>query len=63
MKFRDLRRRLKDEGWIIVYQSGSHQQWKHPGHPDRRVTLAGHDRDEVKPGTLISIFKQARWKR
>jgi predicted RNA binding protein YcfA (HicA-like mRNA interferase family) len=62
MKFRDVRRRLKNEGWVIVVQEGSHEQWKHPDRPGR-VTLAGKDNVEVKPGTLNSIFRQAGWKR
>lgn len=53
---------LKDDGWIVVVQEGSHQQWKHPSKPGR-VTLAGHDGKDVKPGTLASIFKQAGWTR
>ncbi len=60
MKFRELRRMLKDDGWTIVAQEGSHQQWKHL-EKHGRVTIAGQDGKDVKPGTLASIFKQAGW--
>ncbi|MEA2666895.1 MAG: hypothetical protein QOI11_3839 [Candidatus Eremiobacteraeota bacterium] len=53
---------LKDDGWVVVVQEGSHQQWKHPFKPGR-VTIAGQDGKDVKPGTLASIFKQAGWTR
>jgi predicted RNA binding protein YcfA (HicA-like mRNA interferase family) len=62
MKFREVRRMLKDDGWVVVVQEGSHQQWKHPFKPGR-VTIAGQDGKDVKPGTLASIFKQAGWTR
>jgi predicted RNA binding protein YcfA (HicA-like mRNA interferase family) len=61
MKFRDVRKRLKNDGWVLVAQVGSHQQWKHPSKPGR-VTLAGTDSADIRPGTLNSIFKQAGWK-
>lgn len=30
MKVRDVLRRLKADGWIVIYQRGSHRQLKHP---------------------------------
>lgn len=62
VKFRDVRRRLRDAGWVIVRQDGSHEQWKHPS-GGGRVTVAGHDNREVPPKTLRSIFLQAGWER
>lgn len=53
---------LKEDGWLLVVQEGSHQQWKHPQKAGR-VTLAGQDGKDVKPGTLASIFRQAGWTR
>ena len=47
-----------DHGWIMVAQKGSHRQYKHPDKP-RRVTVAGHPKDDVAPGTLNSILRQA----
>ncbi|HLQ28741.1 MAG TPA: type II toxin-antitoxin system HicA family toxin [Ktedonobacteraceae bacterium] len=41
---------------------GDHWQYKHPTKKGR-VTVAGHPSKEVPPGTLSSIFKQARLSR
>lgn len=57
-KFRDLLKLLKDDGWFLVGQKGSHQQFKHPT-KQGRVTIAGHKSDDVPAGTLNSILKQA----
>ena len=45
-----------------VGQTGSHRQFKHPTLPGR-VTVAGKPGDDVAPGTLGSILKQAGIKR
>lgn len=37
---------------------GSHRQFKHPTKPGR-VTVAGKFSDDLAPGTLNSILKQA----
>jgi predicted RNA binding protein YcfA (HicA-like mRNA interferase family) len=58
MKVRDVLTRLKDDGWYIVVTRGSHRQLKH-GTKTGRVTVAGKPSDEVRPGTLNSILKQA----
>jgi predicted RNA binding protein YcfA (HicA-like mRNA interferase family) len=62
MKFRAVRLMLREAGFEIVVQEGSHEQWKHPDRPGR-VTVAGTDSAEVKPGTLNSILKQAGLKK
>jgi predicted RNA binding protein YcfA (HicA-like mRNA interferase family) len=49
---------LQDDGWYLVAQKGSHRQFKHPTKPGR-VTIAGHPGDDLAPGTLNSILKQA----
>ncbi|MEW6162775.1 MAG: type II toxin-antitoxin system HicA family toxin [Nitrospirota bacterium] len=41
---------------------GSHQQYKHPTKLGR-VTIAGHLNDNLAPGTLNSILKQAKLKK
>jgi len=41
---------------------GSHRQFKHPGKPGL-VTVPGNLGDELAPGTLNSILKQARLKK
>ncbi|HEV2232510.1 MAG TPA: type II toxin-antitoxin system HicA family toxin [Terriglobia bacterium] len=61
MKVRDIIRRLEQEGWRPVVTKGSHRQFKHPTNPGR-VTVAGHRNDDLPPGTLNSIQKQAGWK-
>lgn len=49
---------LLDDGWYQVAQRGSHRQFKHPVKPGR-VTIAGGLNDDLAPGTLNSILKQA----
>ena len=61
MKVRDLIKLLEKEGWYLVTQRGSHRQYKHVTRPGR-VTIAGHPSDDLAPGTLNSIFKQAGMK-
>ncbi|MBR1761701.1 MAG: type II toxin-antitoxin system HicA family toxin [Schwartzia sp.] len=39
-KVKDLLRTLKDDGWRLVAQKGSHRQCKHPTKPGR-VTISG----------------------
>ncbi len=58
MKVREVLRMLKDDGWYLAAQRGSHQQWKHPN-KSGRVTVAGKDNDDLAPGTLNSILKQS----
>lgn len=55
---RELIRLLEEDGWYRVRQKGSHRQYKHPTKPGR-VTVAGNLADEVPPGTLNSVLKQA----
>jgi len=58
MKFAEVLDRLKEDGWYLVATRGSHRQFKHPTRPGR-VTVAGKPSDDVPPGTLNSILKQA----
>ncbi|MEW6540760.1 MAG: type II toxin-antitoxin system HicA family toxin [Bacillota bacterium] len=61
MKVRDVLKMLREDGWHMVNQKGSHRQFKHPTKAGR-VTVAGHPGDEVPPGTLNNILGQARLK-
>lgn len=61
-KIRDILAQLKRDGWHEVAQRGSHRQPKHPIKPGR-VTVPGKPGDDVPPGTLNSILKQAGLKR
>jgi predicted RNA binding protein YcfA (HicA-like mRNA interferase family) len=51
-------RLLESDGWILVATRGSHRQFKHTTKPGR-VTVAGKPSDDLAPGTLNSILKQA----
>jgi len=55
---REIQRIIVDDGWVMVAQKGSHRQYKHPT-KSGRVTIAGHPKDDVAPGTLNSILRQA----
>lgn len=48
---------LKADGWFLVNQKGSHQQYKHPTKPGR-VTIV-HPRKDFPTGTLKSIEQQS----
>ena len=58
MKVREAIRLIEDDGWFLVATRGSHRQYKHPAKPGR-VTVAGKPSDDLAPGTLNSIRKQA----
>jgi predicted RNA binding protein YcfA (HicA-like mRNA interferase family) len=62
MKVREVLQLLQDDGWFLVATRGSHRQYKHPSKPGR-VTVAGKPGDELAPGTLNSILKQASLKK
>jgi len=51
-------RLLERDGWVLVRTRGDHRQYKHPEKPGL-VTLAGKPGDELAPGTLNSVLKQA----
>jgi predicted RNA binding protein YcfA (HicA-like mRNA interferase family) len=58
VRVREVLRILSDDGWFLVHTAGSHRQFKHPSKPGR-VTVAGKPSEELAPGTLNSILKQA----
>ncbi|MBC8064439.1 MAG: type II toxin-antitoxin system HicA family toxin [Chlorobia bacterium] len=58
MSVRDLLKRLSEDGWVQVRMRGSHRQLKHPS-KQGLVTVSGHDRDDIHPKTLKSVFRQA----
>jgi len=62
MKIRHVIKLLEDDGWYLVTTKGSHRQYKHPAKAGR-VTIAGHLGDDLAPGTLNSVFKQAQLKK
>jgi predicted RNA binding protein YcfA (HicA-like mRNA interferase family) len=62
MKVRDVLRMLAADGWFEVRTRGSHRQFKHAA-KSGRVTVPGKSSDDLAPGTLNSILKQAGLKR
>jgi predicted RNA binding protein YcfA (HicA-like mRNA interferase family) len=62
VKVRDVLKLLEDEGWYLVRTRGSHRQYKHPTKTGL-VTLSGKPGEDLAPGTLNSIFKQAGLKK
>jgi len=58
MKVREVIRLVEGDSWVLVATRGSHRQYKHPTKPGR-VTIAGKPSDDLAPGTLNSILKQA----
>lgn len=57
MKFREIDKILKKDGWYIASIKGSHYQYKHPTKKGK-VTVPCHNTD-FKLNTVKSIFKQA----
>ena len=62
MKVSEVLLLLREDGWYLVAMRGSHRQLKH-GRKPGRVTVAGKASDDLAPGTLNSILKQAGLKR
>ncbi len=63
MKAKDVINAIENDGWFLVRQRGSHKQYKHR-FKKGLVTIAAHkSSDEIAPGTLNSIFKQAQIKK
>lgn len=58
MKFGELFRLLKNEGWTTVRKSGSHVIMENPDKVGR-IIIPFHAGKEVKKGLLKSIIKQA----
>jgi predicted RNA binding protein YcfA (HicA-like mRNA interferase family) len=58
VKVREVLKQLDDDGWTIVRQRGSHRQLKHRV-KSGLVTVAGKPGDDLAPGTLLNILKQA----
>lgn len=61
MKVRAVIRLLEQDGWRQVKSRGGHRQYKHPVKLGR-ITVPGQLADELPPGTLASILKQAQLK-
>ena len=53
---------IETDGWYHVDTRGSHRQFKH-ARKAGRVTVPGKMGDELPPGTLNSVLKQAGLKK
>ena len=62
MKISTVSRLLRQDGWFLGAVRGGHRQYKH-GTKSGRVTIAGKESDDLAPGTLNSILKQAGLKK
>ena len=62
MKVGEVLEMLRADGWTEVACRGSHRQMKHQRKAGR-VTVPGKPSDDLAPGTLNSILKQAGLKR
>jgi predicted RNA binding protein YcfA (HicA-like mRNA interferase family) len=58
VNIRGVLKALRQDGWILKNQEGSYRQFVHPLKAGK-VTVAGHESDDVPPKTLKSILKQA----
>lgn len=58
MRFRELEKIIKKDGWYEVAQKGSHHQYEHPSKPGK-VTIPEHKGKDINPSVAKSIMKQA----
>ncbi|MEB3218944.1 MAG: type II toxin-antitoxin system HicA family toxin [Nostocales cyanobacterium 94392] len=61
MKVRKIIKLIEEDGWYLARTKGSHRQYKH-AIKSGLVTVAGKLSDDLAPGTLNSILKQAQLK-
>jgi predicted RNA binding protein YcfA (HicA-like mRNA interferase family) len=61
-KFKDIQKRIEEDGWVLHRQKGSHRHYVHPTKPGI-VTLAGKDSATPYDGTYKSILRQAGLKK
>ena len=60
MKYRDVIKLLEADAWFLERTVGSHLQFRHPNKSGTvTVPSGGKLGNEVPPGTLNSILKQA----
>jgi predicted RNA binding protein YcfA (HicA-like mRNA interferase family) len=58
MKVKEIIKLIEKDGWYLVATKGSHRQYKHNQKPGR-VTISGKLSNDLAPGTLNSVLKQA----
>jgi predicted RNA binding protein YcfA (HicA-like mRNA interferase family) len=58
VKVREVIKEVEGDGWYFVRQKGSHRIYKHPSKPGI-VVIPGHPGEDMQPGTLDNVRKQA----
>ena len=58
MKVKEIIELIEKDGWYLKRTKGSHRQFKHQNKKGL-VTVAGKQSDDLAPGTINSIMKQA----
>lgn len=58
MRFREVDKMLRADGWVEIKKVGSHHQYKHPIKPGK-VTVPEHGGKDINPTVVKSILKQA----
>ena len=58
MRFREIDRLLRKDGWRQIDSTGSHRQYKHP-YKAGKVTVPYHSSREFPKWLVASILKQA----
>ena len=56
---REIIRRLKADGWVLVRTRGSHHQFRHP--EKTGIVTVPHPKKDFPAGTLKAIKRQAGW--
>ena len=60
MKYRDIIKRLEEDGWFLERTKGGHMQFRHATKPGTvTVPAGGKLARDVPPGTVNSILRQA----
>nr|WP_203558435.1 type II toxin-antitoxin system HicA family toxin [Bacteroides sp. 519] len=58
VKVKAILKSLKDDGWYLAHQKGSHRQYKHPDKTGK-VTVNGKGSDDITGDLLKSIESQS----
>jgi predicted RNA binding protein YcfA (HicA-like mRNA interferase family) len=58
MNVRQVIKLIQKDSWFLVRTTGDHRQFHHATKPGT-VTVAGKPSEDIPPGTLNSILKQA----
>ena len=59
MKYSERHKILKQDGWLIIRQKGSHVIMEHPL-KDGQLVVPFHSSKEVKKGLVSGLLKQAK---